>query len=63
MQTGQKRREETDLQQQDDEKVLEDIEILSHPSETEEKDENMADENEDYVILPGKKDFNCECTK
>ncbi|CAH3152788.1 unnamed protein product [Porites evermanni] len=51
LQTGEKGREETDLQLQGDEKALQDREIVPHSSETEEKDENMEDENDDYVIL------------
>ncbi|CAH3163888.1 unnamed protein product [Porites lobata] len=46
LQTGEKGREETELQQQEDEKAH-----LPHPSKTEEKDENMADETEEYVIV------------
>ena len=44
------------------------MEILSHPTWMEEKDENMADEEETYSLitptdLPGKTDLMCECAK
>lgn len=44
------------------------MEILSHPTWMEEKDENMADEEETYSLftptdLPGTSDLMCECAK
>ena len=53
---------------QTEEGALQDMEILSHPTWMEEKDENMADEEETYSLitptdLPGKTDLMCECAK
>ena len=44
------------------------MELLSHPTWMEEKDENMADEEEIFPLitpmdLPGKSDLMCECAK
>ena len=53
---------------QTEEGAPQDMEILSHPTWMEEKDENMADEEETFPLitpmdLPGKSDLMCECAK
>ena len=53
---------------QAEEGAPQDIEILSHPTWMEGKDENIADEEETYPLitptdLPGKSDVMCECAK